>query len=64
MKTFVGRTYHKMPTTSIIFGIHIVLQIITDCVTFKHFLQYQVIVINDFSNSKDNNFEPMQSDLE
>ena len=30
----------------------------------KHFLQYQVIVVNDFSGYKDSNFESMQSDME
>ena len=27
----------------------------------KHFLQYQVLVVNDFSNGKDNNFKQVRS---
>ena len=31
---------------------------------FQTFLQYRATVVNDFSGSKNSNFEPMQSDLE
>ena len=34
------------------------------CTTFKPFLLYQMIVVNEYSDIKDSNFESIWSDLE
>ena len=66
MKAFVGGIYHKDVCTkqhfqySYCFAIKLILHVLFSGL----FLQYQVIVVNEFSGIKDSNFEPMLNDFE
>ena len=66
MEASVGGIYHKDACTQHHFqhSHSFANKLILNVLFSKPFLQYQMIVVNEYSGIKDSHFEPIRSDLE
>ena len=66
MKKFLGRVFHKdaCPKHHFQYSYCFAIKLILNVLFPNIFLQYQEIVVNNFSGSKDSNFEQIRRGLE